>query len=177
MICLLPIITSLLYRLRGTQRYDWLGKTGLCAVVAVFLNNNIVYIQYVPETEHDLTVIMYRYLLLFSCFLTGVYLFGITSIFGSINPYAEKDCCGLKGKILKFGYKHSIYWTNFIGLTITGLLQLSPLYVVSWYFAAGSVLMPICYTVAVKWLGDTKWAEYGWGGCQGCLMLAAVIGG
>jgi len=115
------------------------------------------------------------YIIILYLFL--IYVFGLVSIFGSINIYAEKDADGLKGKLLKFGYKYSVYWTNFVGLALSGLLQLSPLYIVSGWFAAGCVLMPLCYTVAVKWFGDTKWAEYSYGFCYGCLMLAAVIGG
>lgn len=118
---------------------------------------------------------MTSYIIILSLIL--IYTYSICSIFGSISLWNEKDCGGLKGKLLKFGYKYSIYWTNFVGLTLTGLLQLSPLYVVSFWFSLGSLTMPTCYTIAVKYFGDTKYAEYSYGFCYGILMLIAVIGG
>lgn len=110
--------------------------------------------------------------------LTGVYLYSVCNIFGSINPWSKKTRAGkIKQAILDFGYKYSVYCTNFLGLALSGALQTAPLWVVDCKYAFGGLLMPICYTVAVKYLGDTKWAEYAWGGLWGCLMLAAVIGG
>jgi len=110
--------------------------------------------------------------------LTGVYLIGITTIFGSINPFAEKDCGGLKGKILKLGYyKLGILPTNLLGLSINGLLQVLFLVVVSPIFLLGFCIMPFSYYVSMKFFKTTEVAEYMNGCLWGCLILAAVIGG
>ena len=36
--------------------------------------------------------------------LTGVYLYSVCNIFGSIDVFHKKDADGLKGKILNYGY-------------------------------------------------------------------------
>lgn len=120
---------------------------------------------------------MISYIIILTLFL--IYVFGITSIFGSINIYAEKDADGLKGKILNYGYdKLGILPTNLLGLTFTGLFQTAFLVVVSSVYLLGMFIMPFSYYVGMKFFKSTEVAEYLNGGLWGLwIILAAVIGG
>jgi hypothetical protein len=120
---------------------------------------------------------MTNYIIILSLIL--IYVLSICTIFGSINIYARKTGAGkIKQAVLDFLYiRIGTYCTNFIGLALSGVLQTVPLWVVDCKYAFGGLLMPLCYTIAVKYLGDTKWAEYMHGFSYGLLMLAAVIGG
>lgn len=87
------------------------------------------------------------YIIILTLFL--IYLAGICTIFGSIQPWAKKTGAGkIKQAVLDFGYKYSIYWTNFVGLWLSGTLQCSPLVVVSPWYLLGGIGMPICYSLS-----------------------------
>lgn len=108
--------------------------------------------------------------------LTLIYTASICTILGSINPFARKTGAGkIKQAILDWGYRYSIYWTNFLGLWISGTLQCSPFIFINKWFLLLALFMPICYTVAIKYFGDTKYAEYMWGGIWS-LGIVLIIG-
>ena len=100
-----------------------------------------------------------------------IYGYSITSIFGSINIYSRKTGASkLKQAVLDFGYQYSVFWTNFVGLGLSGMLQCSPLAVVSsWYVLLGW-LMPLCYWFSYEYYDNRlfrieikRYWDYGYG--------------
>lgn len=103
----------------------------------------------------------YNYIIILALFL--IYVYGITSIFGSINLWSEKKGAGkIKQSVLDWGYKYSIYWTNFVGLWLSGTLQCIPLVVVSPWYLLGGIGMPICYSLSYYFGREPEKYYYGY---------------
>lgn len=160
---LLPLFVSVLYRARGTDKFDEFGKVWLGCIIGIFVAQH-------TTTEANFFLV--------GAPLIVIFYLSLCTIFGSINVFNKKNKAGkIKQQVLDAGYRNIGIWqTNCIGLGITGMLQCSPLVLVSPWLLLIGLLMPLCYFIAMKFFKDTKYAEYAWGACLGFgLLLGGLI--
>ena len=152
MTLLTTILGGALYRLRGTSGYRMVGIV-LLTIMAVLC--------------------MHRgYNLYQELALVATYIYGLLSIWGSIDPFNRKYGAGkIKQAVLDYGYDNlGVLETNCIGLAITGMLQCGVMITNSHYYVAIGLLMPVCYVIGTKlnkhWLCEVLWGAV-WGLAMG----------